>query len=100
MAIKWQDHLTNDEVLEWANIPNIEAMLLTRLLHWAGHLPQMENMRMPKAVFYEDLRQANMTEEPQTTLSQRKTGRVWPKTGTAGEQLQREASRILKEGEQ
>lgn len=50
--------------------------LTLKLCCWTSHLPQMENMRTPKAVFYEDLRQANVTEEPQTTLSQRKTGRV------------------------
>ena len=54
LQIKWQDRKTNTEVLEQANIPSIESMLLSR--RWAGHLARMDDSRMPKAVFYGELR--------------------------------------------
>lgn len=55
MGIKWQDYVTNNEVLERANAPSVEAMLLTRQFRWAGHLSRMEDTRLPKAVFYGEL---------------------------------------------
>ena len=57
MGIKWNDYVSNNEVLERASITSIEAMLLTRQLRWAGHLSRMEDMRLPKAVFYGELYQ-------------------------------------------
>ena len=55
MGIKWQDYVTNNEVLERANLPSLEAMLLLKQLRWARHVSRMENSRMPKAVFYGEL---------------------------------------------
>ncbi|CAH1266354.1 Hypp3340 [Branchiostoma lanceolatum] len=55
MGIKWQDYVTNIEVLERANLPSMEALLLSKQLRWAGHLSRMEDSRMPKAVFYSEL---------------------------------------------
>lgn len=55
MGIKWQDYVTNNEVLEQAIVPSVEAMILNRQLGWAGHLSRMEDTRMPKAVLYAEL---------------------------------------------
>ncbi|XP_068689226.1 uncharacterized protein [Montipora foliosa] len=55
MGIRWKDCVTNNEVLERADITSIEAMLLTRQLRWAGHLSRMEDTRVPKAVFYGEM---------------------------------------------
>ena len=52
LGIKWQGHTTNIEVLEKADLPNIEAMLMLRQLRWAGHVARMVDSRMPKFVFY------------------------------------------------
>ena len=57
MGISWQDYVTNTEVLERANTPSIETLLLSRQLRWAGHLSRMDDTRMPKAVFYGELAQ-------------------------------------------
>ena len=54
-SIKWQGHTTNIEVLEKADLPNIEAMLILRQLRWAGHVTLMVHYRMPKFVFYGEL---------------------------------------------
>ena len=55
MGIKWQDYMTNNEVLEKVNLSSIEAMLMSRQLRWVGHVMRMDNTRMPKAVFYGEL---------------------------------------------
>ena len=53
MGIHWQDYVTNDEVLERARLPSIEAMLL----HHAGPAMSrgMNDTRMPKAEFFSEL---------------------------------------------
>ena len=55
LGIKWQDHVSNEEVLKRASLPSIESILLQVQLRWAGHVTRMEDVRMPKAVFYSEL---------------------------------------------
>ena len=45
LGIKWQDHVSNAEVL---------YSLLQVQLRWAGHVTRMEDVRMPKAVFFSE----------------------------------------------
>ena len=56
MGIHWQDYVTNNEVLEQASLPSVEAMLMLRQLRWAGHVSRRDGTRTPKAVFYGELR--------------------------------------------
>lgn len=57
LNIRWQDHTTNMEVLERAQLPSMEATMLVRQLRWTGHVSRMEENRLPKAVLYSELRQ-------------------------------------------
>ena len=57
MGIKWQDYITNEEVLARADTTSVEAMLMLRHLRWAGHVTRMASSSMPKAVFYRELSQ-------------------------------------------
>ena len=57
LGIKWQDHVSNEEVLERASLPSIEFILLKVQLRWAGHVIRMEDFRMPKAVFFSKLQE-------------------------------------------
>ena len=54
-CIKWQDHVSNKEVLKRAWLPNIESILLQVQLRWAGHVTRTEDVRMPKAIFFSQL---------------------------------------------
>ena len=56
-GIKWQDHVSNEEVLKRASLPSIESILLQVKLRWAGHVTRMEDVRMPKAVFFSELQE-------------------------------------------
>ena len=57
LGIKWQDHVSNEEVLKRVSLSSIESILLQVQLHWAGHVTRMEDVRMPKAVFFSQLQE-------------------------------------------
>ena len=57
LCIKWQDHVSNEEVLKRASLPGIESILLQVQLRWAGHVTKMENGHLPKAVFFSELQE-------------------------------------------
>ena len=50
--------MTNNEALQRADMPSIEAMLLSRQLTWTGHVVRMNDDRLPKTVLYGELWQA------------------------------------------
>ena len=49
LGIKWQDHVSNKEVLKRASLPTRESILLHVQLHWNGHITRMEDVCMPRA---------------------------------------------------
>ena len=55
MSIKWQDNVTNNEMLQSAIMDDIEAMLMRAQLRWVGHVQRMSVDRMPKQIFYSEL---------------------------------------------
>ena len=56
LNIKWHDYVSNEDVLEKAELPSVESILLKQQLHWAGHVARMEDSRMPKAVLFGELK--------------------------------------------
>ena len=55
LGIKWQDKITNNEVLQRAQVDGMEAMLMKIQLRWAGHVQRMGDHRIPKEIFYGEL---------------------------------------------
>ena len=68
LGIKWQDHVSNEEVLKSASLPSIESVLLQVQLRLAGHVTRMEDVRMPKAVFFTELREGKRDRGAPMTL--------------------------------
>lgn len=56
LNIKWQDKISNVEVLQRAQSVGIESILMKMKLRWAGHLVRMDDSRLPKQVFYSQLK--------------------------------------------
>jgi len=50
-GIKWQDRVTNTDVLHMCGTTGIEAFLLKAQLRWVGHVMCMPDSRVPKQVF-------------------------------------------------
>ncbi|XP_063382206.1 uncharacterized protein LOC134668695 [Cydia fagiglandana] len=50
LGITWQDKVTNQRVLEKAQLPSLAALLKQRRLRWLGHVHRMEPARIPRRV--------------------------------------------------
>ena len=55
LCIKWQDRVTNIEVLEKASFLSMHIMLCQRRLRWLGHVHRMDDGRIPKDIMYGEL---------------------------------------------
>ena len=55
MGIRWQDRVTNQDVLDRACSTNIESMLLKVQLRWTGHVIRMSDSRIPRQLLYSEL---------------------------------------------
>ena len=61
LGLKWQGYVSNEEVLKKASLPSIESILLQVQLRWACHVLRMEDVRMPKTVFFSELEKESVT---------------------------------------
>ena len=55
LGVKWQDHITNSEILSRAGTPSLHSLLSRRRLRWLGHVHRMDVGRIPKQVLYGQL---------------------------------------------
>ena len=55
MNIRWQDKMTNIEVLERAGSISIEAMILKTQLRWFGHVIRMDDQRLSNNLLFGEL---------------------------------------------
>jgi len=56
LKIKWQDKIPDTAVLAKANLPSIYVHLKKSQLRWAGHVTRMPDKRLPKKLFYAELK--------------------------------------------
>ena len=55
MNIRWDDYVTNEEVLERTGMHSVYALLQQRRLRWLGHVSRMPDKRIPKDLLYGEL---------------------------------------------
>ena len=55
MKITWKDKVTNKEILERANLPSMEDLLIRKNLRWAGHVMRMPSERLTKQILFSQL---------------------------------------------
>ena len=52
LGIKWQQHVTNNLVLERAGMPRTDSMISSLRCRWLGHVGRMDDTRLPKQVLF------------------------------------------------
>ena len=55
LGIKWEDRITNNEVMQRAGIDSLYSILKLRRLRWLGHVYRMSDGRIPKDLLYGEL---------------------------------------------
>ena len=61
LGISWRDRIPHVVILQRSNITSIECMLITRRLGWVGHVIRMPEHRLPRQIFYGELRDGTRT---------------------------------------
>ena len=56
LNIKWHTLTPDTEVLERACCYSIQTMLISTQMRWVGHVVRMDNDRLPKQLFYSELK--------------------------------------------
>ena len=56
LNIRWNDFVPDTEVLERANLPSVITMMRKAQIRWAGHVSRMADSRIPKQLFYGQLK--------------------------------------------
>ena len=92
LGIKWQDHVSNEEVLQRASLPSIESILLQVQLRWAGHITRMEDVRIPKAVIFNELQEGNRDRGARRQRYKDQLKRQLVRAGISHQSRQQEAS--------
>ncbi|KAI8519286.1 hypothetical protein Bbelb_025430 [Branchiostoma belcheri] len=55
LGVRWQDKVSNLEILDRAETISIEALILKAQLRWTGHVIRMDDTRIPKQLLYGEL---------------------------------------------
>ena len=56
LHIRWQDRVSNSEVLQRTGLLSMQSMLIQKRLRWLGHVHRMECQRLPREILYGELR--------------------------------------------
>ncbi|XP_076068416.1 uncharacterized protein LOC143040860 [Oratosquilla oratoria] len=59
LNISWEDRRINVSVLKAAKATSIEAHIIKSQLRWSGHVVRMSDDRLPKQIFYSQLKEGN-----------------------------------------
>ena len=57
--IKWQDRVSNLQVLEKCGLPSIECLIIKCQLRWTGHIVRMEDDRIQKMLLYGQMKEGH-----------------------------------------
>ena len=55
LGVSWKDHITNNAILDKAEILSVHTLLRQRRLRWLGHVRCMQDGRIPKDALYGEL---------------------------------------------
>ena len=96
LNIKWRDRVPGVEVLRRAHTVSVEALVTVAQLCWPGHVRRMANNRLPKTVFYSELRQGKRSHGGQKLRFKDMLKRHMKKTGISHDTCEEEAAQRVK----
>ena len=96
LNIKWRDRVPGVEVLRRAHTVSVEALVTVAQLCWPGHVRRMANNRLPKTVFYSELRQGKRSHGGQKLRFKDVLKRHMKKTGISHDTCEEEAAQRVK----
>ena len=88
LRIRWLDHVSNEGVLKRASLPSIQSILQHR---WAGHVTRMEDVHMPKAIFFSELQEGKRDRGAPRKRYKDRLRRQLPQAGISHQLRQQEA---------
>ena len=56
LNIRWDTFTPDTEVLSHAKVDSVESMIMRNQMRWAGHLIRMDDSRLPKRLFFGELK--------------------------------------------
>ncbi|KAJ1205004.1 hypothetical protein NDU88_000439 [Pleurodeles waltl] len=62
LKMSWQDKVPDTDVLSQAGLQSIYSLLRRAQVRWAGHLVRMQDIRLPKRLFYGELAEGKRTQ--------------------------------------
>ena len=92
LGIKWQNYVSNEETLKRDSLPRIESVLLQVQLRWAGNVTRMENICMPKVVFFSKLQEGKRDRSVPRKRYKDQPERQLAQAGISHQSCQQEAS--------
>ena len=61
--------MSDEEVLKKASLPGTESILLQVQLHWAGRITRMDDIYIPKAIFFSELQEGKRDHGAQESVT-------------------------------
>ena len=62
LKIRWQDNISDTEVLKKAMMQSVHTLLKLAQLRWTGHVKRMPDERLPKKVLYGELQEGKRSQ--------------------------------------
>ena len=79
LGVKWQDHITNSEMLSRAETPSMYSILSQRRLRWLGHTHRMDDGRIPNEDLYWQLT-TGVRQVERPALRSKDACKTWPQS--------------------
>ena len=76
MSIKWQDKVSNNEVLKRNNTSGVKAMIMAVQLMWSGYILKIGDCKLSRKILYDELKKERDREATKRSASKTSRSRI------------------------